>query len=153
MKNEEISNKWDKRFLELAELVASWSKDPSTKCGAVIVRPDKSVASVGFNGFPKSCDDSEHLYNNRELKYERIVHAELNAILLARENLGGYTLYTWPPGYGPTCARCASHVIQAGIKEVVHIVAPSGDFSDRWKESSEIGIRMYQEAGVQIIAL
>ena len=44
------SNKWETRFLEMARLVSGWSKDPSTKVGAVIVRPDKTIASVGYNG-------------------------------------------------------------------------------------------------------
>ena len=35
--------KWDKRFLELAKLVGSWSKDPSTQVGAVIVDDNKKL--------------------------------------------------------------------------------------------------------------
>lgn len=141
---------WDARFLDLAKLVASWSKDPSTQCGAVIVRPDRTVASVGFNGFAKGCDDDPALYANRELKYERVVHAEVNAILLARELLEGYTIYTYPPGYGPSCARCSSHIIQAGIKRVVHL-RDTSEFAMRWKDSAEIGLKMYEEAGVEVV--
>lgn len=142
--------KWDMRFLEMAELVSLWSKDPSTKCGAVIVRPDRTVCSVGFNGFPKGCDDDPEIYENRELKYARVVHAELNAILHAREPLHGYTIYTYPPGYGPSCDRCSSHIIQAGIKRVVHIQDTS-EFASRWKDAAEIGLKMYEEAGVEVI--
>jgi len=143
-------NYWDRFFIGMAEYVATASKDPSTKCGAVIVRPDKSVASVGFNGFAKGCDDDPALYANRELKYERVVHAEVNAILLAREPLAGYTIYTYPPGYGPSCARCSSHIIQAGIIRVVHIQDKS-EFALRWKPSAEIGLKMYEEAGVEVV--
>jgi deoxycytidylate deaminase len=32
-----VSEKWDRRFLELAEQIAGWSKDPSRGVGAVIV--------------------------------------------------------------------------------------------------------------------
>src|SRR4051794_38721558 len=126
-------SKWDKRFIELAALVASWSKDPSTKCGAVIVRPDKTVVSVGFNGFPKGCLDDDELYADRETKYARVVLAEVNAILHAREQLHGYTIYTWPPGYSGSCDRCATVIIQAGISRIVHIRKES-DFADRWRE-------------------
>jgi deoxycytidylate deaminase len=45
--------KWDLRFLELAKLVASWSKDPSTQTGAVFVGRDNGIISVGYNGFPQ----------------------------------------------------------------------------------------------------
>ena len=65
-------DKWDSRFLELAKLVSTWSKDPSTKTGAVIVRPDRSVASIGFNGFPVKMSDHQELYDNREEKYSRL---------------------------------------------------------------------------------
>lgn len=144
-------NRWDSRFLDIAKLVASFSKDPSTKCGAVIVRPDKTVASVGFNGFPKGCNDSPALYEDRDQKYSRIVHAEQNAIIHAGESVKGFTLYTWPPGFGPSCDRCSAHIIQAGIKKVVHYKDES-NFASRWRESSERGLRMYEEAGVEIIS-
>ena len=51
--------KWDKRFLELAKLVGSWSKDPSTKVGAVIVDCNNRIISVGYNGFPKGVKDNK----------------------------------------------------------------------------------------------
>lgn len=146
----ERSSKWDHRFLEMAALVASWSKDPSTKCGAVIVRPDKTVCSVGFNGFASRLSDDPAVYANREKKYQRVVHAELNALLFAREPVVGYTMYTWPPGYGATCDRCAAHVIQAGITRVVH-VCRGGDFPSRWKEACEEANAMYHEAGVHLV--
>ena len=82
-----MDNKWDGRFVELASHIAKWSKDPSTKCGAVIVRSDKTIASVGYNGFPRGLDDSGKLYDNRSVKYDRVIHAEMNAILNASESL------------------------------------------------------------------
>lgn len=146
----ERQQKWDRRFLDMAALVSSWSKDPSTKCGAVIVRPDKSICSTGYNGFPKQLRDDPAILANREKKYQRVVHAELNALLFAREPVVGYTMYTWPPGYGPTCDRCAAHVIQAGIARVVH-VRKGGDFPTRWREACEEGVAMYAEAGVELV--
>jgi dCMP deaminase len=136
----------------MAALVSSWSKDPSTKCGAVIVRPDKTIASVGFNGFPIGCDDSDELYADKDTKYSRVVHAEMNALLHAKESLHGYVMYTWPPGYGPSCDRCSAHIIQAGISTVVHRLDTS-DFASRWKEPALSGLQMYQEAGVNVVQL
>ena len=144
--------KWHGRFLDLAALISTWSKDPSTKVGAVIVRPDKTVSSDGFNGFPKGCDDAEEYYADRDLKLARVVHAELNALLHTREDLTGYTLYTYPPGFGPSCDRCTAHIIQAGIKTVVHYKDTSA-FASRWKEPAERGLKMYEEAGVNVISI
>ena len=87
--------KWDQRFLELAELVSTWSKDPSTKVGAVIV-DDSRIVSIVYNGFAKGMPDVAEHYENRDEKYSRIVHAEINAIVLAGAHVKGMTLYTFP---------------------------------------------------------
>ena len=68
------NKKWDLRFIELAKLVSTWSKDPSTQTGAVIVDPNRRVVSVGYNGFPIGVDDDPERYANRDLKYKMIVH-------------------------------------------------------------------------------
>jgi dCMP deaminase len=147
------SHKWDQRFMDVAELVSTWSKDPSTKCGAVIVKREpngkRRIVGTGYNGFPAGCDDSEEVYADRELKYARVIHAEQNAILNAEESLYGTTIYTWPPGYGPSCDRCSAHIIQAGITEVVYQLDES-DFAMRWKDAAERGLDMYREAGVKV---
>ncbi len=139
-----MMNKWDKRFLQLAQLVASWSKDPSTKTGSVIVRPDKTVASMGFNGFPGKIEDNPCILIVREEKYKRVIHCEMNAILFARERLDGYTLYNWP---FQSCARCAVHVIQAGITRVV---SPA-DRPERWMEDMRLAEKLFKEAGVEVV--
>lgn len=134
---------WDLRFLELATLVSSWSKDPSTQTGAVIVRPDRTVASIGFNGFPKQMDDAPHLYEDRQTKYQRIIHCEMNALLHVHESVKGYTLYTVPFA---SCDRCAVHMIQAGIERFVYPPSPA-DKDDRWKESLQRSESYMDEAG------
>ena len=141
--------KWEKRFLDLAQLVSTWSKDPSTKVGAVIVRPDFTVASVGYNGFPRSMNDHPSLYADRDVKLSRIVHAEMNAILHAREPLHGYTLYTWP---FLTCDRCAVHVIQSGIVRVVAPVA-TPELQARWGEAFKKTREYYLEGKVIVTEL
>lgn len=132
---------WDRRFLGLAENVAQWSKDPSTKVGAVIVRNDKTVASMGYNGFPRGCDDDPSIYEDRELKYARVVHAEANAIVTAREPLHGYTLYVWP--FMP-CTTCAGLIIQSGIRRVVSLK----NDNPRWEQAFARAQLMFREAGV-----
>lgn len=120
--------KWDIRFFRLAQLVASWSKDPSTKTGAVLVRPDRTVASLGYNGFAQGMKDDDELYADRETKYSRIVHCEMNALLFCRDPrpLAGFTLYTTIP----CCDRCAVHMLQAGIRRFVW--GESGPQHQRW---------------------
>lgn len=147
-----MNAQWTNRFLEVSRLVASWSKDPSTKCGAVVVRPDKTVASVGYNGFPMGCSDDPELYENREEKYQRVIHAEVNAILHAREPLHGYTMFTTPAGIAPTCDRCATVVIQSGITTVIHEYEVN-EFAERWKPMMDRALEMYQQAGVEVIDL
>src|SRR4051812_17995840 len=97
-------NKWHHRFLSLAQHVAGWSKDPSTQTGCVIVRPDRTVASMGYNGFPRRVHDGYHRYNDRPTKYAMVVHAEANAILHAHDDLTGCTAYVYP---WPPCSSCA----------------------------------------------
>jgi dCMP deaminase len=139
--------KWDLRFLDLARTISSWSKDPSTKVGAVIVRPDRTVASVGFNGFPKMMPDDAKLYSNRDEKYSRIVHGEMNAIFAAREPVHGYTLYTIP--FIP-CDRCVVQVAQAGITRIVAPIA-SPDQLVRWSDAFDKTKRYAAEMGVELV--
>jgi dCMP deaminase len=136
--------KWDKRFLELSKLVASWSKDPSTQTGAVIVRPDRTILAVGYNGFPKGMEDYPELYANRDVKYSRIVHCEMNAVLNAKQSVQGCTLYTWPFA---SCDRCAVHMIQAGITTFVFPKLPK-ELEARWQASVDKTLLYFTEARV-----
>lgn len=131
-------------MLDLAFHISAWSKDPSTKVGAVIVRPDNSIVSTGYNGFPRKLSDEPALYENREIKYSRTVHGEINAMLAAGERLYGYTLYTVP--FMP-CAPCALLVIQSGITRVV-CPAPTDEQERRW--TFKDARSLFREAGVQL---
>jgi dCMP deaminase len=135
--------KWDKRFLELAKHIASWSKDPSTQAGAVIVDDKRRVISVGFNGLARGVDDLEKRLHDRNLKYKMFVHCERNAIIFARQSLENCTLYTWPL---MPCATCAAMVIQSGINRVI---APPSD-NPRWQEDFVLAKEQFQESGVKL---
>lgn len=142
-----MESKWQGRFIKLAKEIASWSKDPSSQVGAVIVRPDRTIASVGFNGFPRGVEDSQDAITNRDTKLLRTIHAELNAILSAKEPLIGYSLFVWP--FQP-CANCAAAIIQSGIKDVY---CPYNDHlaHERWHESFKAALQMFDEVGVRVI--
>jgi dCMP deaminase len=136
-------NKWDKRFIDLAEHIATWSKDPSTKVGAVIADNHNRVVSVGYNGFPRNVADCNERLDDRCEKYDLTIHGEMNAILFANRDLTGCTLYTYPL---PPCVRCAAHIIQSGISRVV---APSTD-NQRWVDSCNKARSLLEEAGVTV---
>lgn len=139
--------KWTQRFLGLAEHVASWSKDPSTKCGAVIVDPmTHRVVSLGFNGFPAGVPDEQDLLGDRAIKYEMVVHAEVNAILFAGIPLAGMALFTWP---FPPCSRCAAVVIQSGIQCVTAPI-PAGDLALWHRHNCDRTLSMFHQAAVEM---
>lgn len=141
-----LLNKWDKRYLILAREVATWSKDPSSKIGAVAVSDNKQLLATGYNGFPRGIADLPDRYNNRELKYKYVVHAEQNVIYNATYNgvsLNGATLYV----YGlPVCGSCALGIVQVGIKR---IVMPKMDCPERWAESFKFSASLFDEAGIK----
>jgi len=150
-----MSQSWDLKYLRLALHVAGWSKDPSTKVGAVIVGDTNEVRSIGFNGLPRGVNDDVPERWERPLKYQLCEHSERNAIYNAARmgiTTMGATIYiaSFPAKLAP-CNDCARAIIQAGIARVVH-EQPSGDI-ERWKESCVIGYEMLREAGVEVAQL
>ena len=104
---------WDTKYLQLAALVSTWSKDEA-KVGAVLVR-DNRIVGTGFNGFPTGVQDDERLVN-KPAKQAMVVHAEENALLVAGDRARGAKLYVVGK---PVCARCAASIIQAKVKVVI----------------------------------
>ena len=139
------SDKWDNRYMDMAMLVATWSKDPSSKIGAVAVNEKGQILTTGYNGFPRGIDDDDRL-NDRPVKYKYIVHAEQNAIYNATYNgvsLHGSTMYV--AGL-PCCSDCAKGIIQVGVRRVVM----NGDpLNGRWAESTRLTLDMFKESGVE----
>ena len=141
-----LSNKWNKRYLALAEQISTWSKDPSRQIGCVAVGDKGQVLAQGYNGFPRGIEDSPEIYNNRELKYKYIVHAEMNTIFNASYNgvsLDGATLYV----HGlPCCSDCAKCIVQVGIKQ---IFMNKQDVPDTWQTSWDLSQSMFDAAGIK----
>jgi len=133
---------WHKRFLDLCEHVATWSKDPSTKLGSVIVDNKKRIVSVGYNGFPRGVNDRYDRYDDRPTKYLFVAHAERNALDNAPMMVDNCTMYvTLLP-----CNECAKSIIQKGITTVV-TYPPEREDVFNWN----ITLRMFDEAGVDVI--
>ena len=143
----EMSDKWNKRFIDLAKEIGSWSKDPSTQVGSVVVDPkQKRILATGYNGFPRKISDTEFRLNNKDTKYKFVVHAEMNCIYNASLNgvsLNNSDLYV----YGlPICSECAKGIIQVGIKNV--FMCHPVDISDTWKNSYNISKELFKEAEI-----
>lgn len=147
MKKENVLS-WDDYFMGLAHLSALRSKDPSTQVGAVIVSKEHKVVGIGYNGFPKGCDDDIFPWEREgefcDTKYPFVVHAELNAILNSNQKCKSATIYVslFP------CNECAKAIIQSGIERIVY---ESDKYADT--DATKASKRMLKAAGVELIQL
>jgi len=108
---------WDNYYMAMVLLVATRSKDPSTKCGAVLVSKDHRVLSIGYNGTYSGFPDDETVIS-RPAKYHYWLHAEENALLNysgSRSDMEGATMYVT----SRPCTRCLRGMIQSGISRIV----------------------------------
>jgi dCMP deaminase len=144
--------KWDNRFLDLAKLISTWSKDPSTKTGCVIVK-DRQILATGYNGFPRGVEDRPERYNDRPTKYRFIEHCDRNAIYQAAKvgvSLVGATMYLT----GPPCHDCTRGIIQSGITVVAYPYNNPFDndpkLHERWADSMQAAHAMLFEAGIEV---
>lgn len=139
------SANWDRRFIELAAHVATWSKDRSRKIGCVLVGPHRDVRAIGYNGFPRGVDDEIEARHERPAKYLWTEHAERNAIYNAARvgvPLAGCTAYMpWYP-----CMDCARAIVQCGIATVV-VVMPDWD-DPKYGADFRAAQRLFDEAGI-----
>lgn len=134
--------KWTERFLDLAEHIGTWSYDPRTKVGAVIVDDRHRIISIGYNGFPRGVADKTERYEDRPTKHLFVAHAERNALDNSPMTVEGCTMYVplMP------CNECAKSIIQRGIKRVVAYTPTRDGTGFNW----DITKTMFQEAGVEL---
>lgn len=146
-----LSSSWILRYLDMARHISTWSKDPSSKIGAVAVGSHGQILSQGYNGFPRRFDDSSERLNDRETKYKYTIHGEMNCIYNATLNgvsLKDADLFV----YGlPVCSECAKGVIQVGIKRV--FMCYPENIADKWKDSGKLTSDMFKEVGVEAYML
>lgn len=139
-----MNTSWKARFAGQAFLVASWSKDPSTKVGCVIVNEDCQVLASGFNGFPRGVEDEDARLQHRDSKLRFTVHAEANAVAQAARTgvslRNARAFVTHRP-----CSQCAALLVQAGIKRVWFCEELSGKWDD-----GEIAATIFRESGVDV---
>ena len=103
------------------------------------------IISLGYNGFAAGVEDKQERLDDRDRKLNLTIHAEENAMIFAKRDLTGCTVYvTHPP-----CPRCASKLIQEEVGRIVYI-KPSEDFLSRWADDIQLSREMYREAGVEV---
>lgn len=120
---------WELYALDIAEAVAKKSKDPWKKVGAVLLRHDHSVASVGYNGFPAGVPED---WSDREERRKYVIHAETNALRFTRPEECSVLACTLLP-----CPSCLKAVSGHGIRRVVY-----REVYQRDPESLEMAERM-----------
>ena len=135
----------------IAADVGFWSKDPSTKVGAVFVSAERRILSTGYNGFPRGVDDDVEERWLRPEKYFWTAHAEVNAIYNAAfegVSLRESTLYT---PFLP-CHGCAQAIVQVGCERVV-LATKALDYpwDDPGGKSGLRAMEMLHEADVAIV--
>lgn len=109
---------WDSYFMAMVLIVATKSKDQSTRCGAILVDKDNRVLSIGYNGPFRGFQDNKTIVDRPD-KYHVMLHAEENALYNysgARSDMLGSTMYIT----GRPCTRCLRGMIQCGVKRLVY---------------------------------
>ena len=149
-----FSEKWHTRFMEVADLVATWSKDTSTKVGAIVVGPDREIRSTGYNGIVRGVSDEIPERLERPTKYDFTEHAERNAVYnacLIGASLKGCVIYVT----AMPCPDCARAIIQSGIKMVVTRKVKIDENSPvgTWRDKLVYSEQMFTEAGIECLYL
>lgn len=148
--------KWELRWVEEAEKIASWSKDQNTKIGAIIVDDKwRDDDAKGYNGIPRGVEDDiekvpERYSREGGEKYYWFEHGERNAIYNAcRKGISpvGKTMYL---NCGVPCMDCARGIIQVGIKKIVCKEMPVPSYV-LWEEHFKRSRIMFKEAGVEVV--
>jgi deoxycytidylate deaminase len=111
-----VPNRHEK-YMGLAFWYASFSKDPSTQCGAVIINEaTNKILGAGYNGPPSQYNDDLDMDWDRSVKYFDVIHSEINAIDHVTENLNGAIIYVT----GMPCKDCMLDIVRVGIRKVVY---------------------------------
>lgn len=140
-------------YKQSRNIANNFSKDPSTKVGALFLYPETlNILSVGYNGMPRGIDETILERWDRPLKYKLVEHAERNAIYNSamsgtslKDSICVVSLFP--------CSDCARGIIQSGCKLVISLaLEDSGnDRHNRWKDDWNISMMMLNEACVKLV--
>lgn len=127
--------KFDRRYLEMAEIWARNSYCKRRQVGALLVK-DNMIISDGYNGTPSGF---ENVCEENGVTKPYVLHAEANAIskiAKSGNSSAGATLYVT----ASPCMECSKLIIQSGIKRVV--------YKDEYRLTD--GIELLERAGVEV---
>lgn len=138
-----LTPSWIAHFYEMALLVSTRSKDPSTRVGALVVDSERRIVGSGYNGFPRGVVDDPARYAERSLKLSMVVHAEVNAVLNATRSVRDCTVFsTRAP-----CSGCSGVLIQSGVATVI---CPDQPANSKWVDDWMIAKQMLLESCVEV---
>ena len=135
------------KFLIVARSIALLSKDRNTKVGALAIGPAGEIRAMGYNGFPRGCNDELACRHERPEKYLWAEHAERNLIYNAARvgvSLEGCILIVTPLF---PCMDCARGIVQAGFTRVI----AEAENNVRWAESNAQAMELFEEVGIDIL--
>jgi dCMP deaminase len=140
---------WDLRFMHMTDVeIAQWSKDRSSKVGALIIR-NKEIVTSGYNGMPRGVNDDVEARHERPEKYHWFIHAEANAIINAarqgKSTMDADIYINWFP-----CDQCAGFIVQAGIKRVFCDKEPDLN-NEKFGEGFKRALQILEEGDVEVI--
>lgn len=149
-----MNEKWISRFMQRAFDIATWSKDPDRKVGAVITSASKRVLAEGYNGFPSGLNMDEATVEDKELKLAYTVHAEMNCIvgLLSSFKINNgerdrHLFLTMPP-----CVECAKFIASTtGLTGIKYVHVFNNDLSkSKWNDSIKLGKSLLVEMDYEV---
>lgn len=135
------SEEWIGRFMDIAQRVATWSKDGDRQVGALAVIDKGRTVAWGYNGFPEGVADLKTRIKGPE-KNQLTIHAEVNALNNARFPVEGCDLFVT----SCPCLPCALHIIS---KRVSRVFSPAPDEGSRWERSQRDALAILSEAGIE----
>jgi dCMP deaminase len=143
---------FDQKVLKDVDTVALASPDPSSKMGCIILHGvGKHEVGRGYNSFPEQCVCDKSYYDNRPLKYDRVIHAEMRAIISAgRLACIGGSLYTGCP----PCKECAKHLAEARIARVYFWRSRlQHSFVQRFPDNIATAMTIFAENDVKVVEI
>jgi dCMP deaminase len=137
-------------MLEMSERFSEFSKDPTTKVGAIICDNNYRVLATGYNGFSAGYPD-DYSSITREEKHLISIHAEVNAILNAAKNgvnLSNSCIYASEH----PCANCTAAIVNAGITRIVLREKTNLSLST-WGKSLEMSQKIINSCQMELVKL
>lgn len=104
---------WEEYAVELALSARSRSEDPYHRVGCALMRHDRTVAALGYNGAPPGVDID---WTDRDLRRRFVIHAEANALRYVHPGEVALLAATMMP-----CSNCVLLAASYRISRIVYV--------------------------------